>query len=44
MIATLMINRKVAEAFEALDNHNLDQYLKDWAKEAVFTYSGMQPI
>lgn len=31
MIGTLIVKRKTAEGFEALNQRDLDTYLKDWA-------------
>ncbi len=43
MIGALIIKRKVPAGFKALDNHDLDTYLKDWADDAVFIYPGDIP-
>lgn len=43
MIGTMLIRRNVPKAFKALDNHDLDGYLKDWAEDAVFVYPGDIP-
>ena len=43
MIGTLIVKRKTAEGFEALNQRDLDTYLKDWAKDAVLVFPGDIP-
>ena len=43
MIGTLIVKRKSAEGFEALNRRDLDTYLKDWAEEAVLVFPGDIP-
>lgn len=39
MIGALIIQRKVPGGFKALENHDLDAYLKDWADKSPVTLS-----
>lgn len=43
VIGTLIVKRKTAEGFEALNRRDLDIYLKDWAKDAVLVFPGDIP-
>ncbi len=43
MIGALIIKRKVPESMAALERHDLDALLKDWADDAVLEYPGDIP-
>lgn len=40
MIGALMTKRNVAAAFEALNRHDLNAFLKGWQDDATFIYPG----
>ncbi len=43
MIGALITKRKVAAAFDALNRHDLDVFLKGWRDDATFIYPGNIP-
>ena len=40
MIGAIIARRKLSSAFDALNNHDLDKFLADWADDAIFIYPG----
>lgn len=40
MIGALIAKRNIAAAFDALNRHDLEAFLKDWRDDAIFIYPG----
>jgi hypothetical protein len=44
MIGTLIVKRKTADGFEALNRHDLDTYLKDWGRTRYWSSLVKSPV
>ena len=40
MIGTLIAKSKIRSGFNYLNQHRINEFLKDWAEEAIFIYPG----
>lgn len=43
MIGAIIARKAIADAFEALNNHDLEKFMSAWSDEATFVYPGEIP-